>query len=344
MNVTIKEVAHHAQVCIKTVSRVLNNESYVKEETRERVLAAIEQLNYQPSVAARNLAGAKSHTIGFLYDNPNAYYICDMQDGILSACRSRGYELLISPCDANSPTICEDIVTMVGQSRVDGLILTPPLSEMPTILDTLNELDVHYVRIISGSATNNVVPGCVLVDDHQAAYQITKLLLSLGHQSIGFLEGDIKHGSSTERLKGFQAALAHHGINSDESLILSGSYTFESGAEGAKKLMALPSKPTAIFACNDEIAAGALFAARQMNIDIPKQLSIVGFEDSPFSRQSWPQLTTAHQPNKQISQYAAAMLFDLLRQRSISTASSVANLFSPHLVIRDSTGAAESVA
>lgn len=338
MKVTIKEVARQASVSIKTVSRVMNNEASVKPQTREKVLAAVELLNYQPNAAARNLAGSKSYAIGYLYDNPNAYYVIDMQNGILSSCRKQGYELLIHPCDAKSPTICDEIATMVRQSRVAGLILTPPLSEMPEILETLDNLDVQYVRIISGSAANRQQPSCVLVDDYQAAYHITEHLLSLGHRKIGFLGGDTEHLSSTERLHGYQAALEHHGVKMDKSLILPGSYTFESGVNGAKALADLETKPTAIFACNDEIAAGALFASRLMNIKIPEQLSIVGFEDSPFSRQTWPKLTTAHQPNDQISQHAAAMLFAQMRPNSHGKPVATNNVFCPELVVRDSTG------
>jgi len=334
MKATINDVAKHAEVSIKTVSRVINNEISVRQTTRDKVLAAVEALNYQPNLAARNLAGSKSYSIAYVYDNPNAYYIIDMQKGILSACKKQGYELLIHPCNAKDDNIIDEITRMVKHSRIAGLVLTPPFSEMPDFVAKMKALDIKIVRIMSGDvAPDNLTP-CIMVNDHEAAYNITQHLIDLGHKKIGFIEGGAEHKSSSERLSGYKKALINNNLKIDENLIIHAEYSFESGVHGAKQLMAEENKPTAIFSCNDEIAAGALFAARLMNIAIPEQLSIVGFENSPFSRQTWPTLTTADQPNDQIAENATNLLIAHARNQPIKN---IVTHYTPELVVRNST-------
>lgn len=334
MKVTINDVAKLAAVSIKTVSRVMNNEPSVRDATREKVQAAIDQLQYQPNLAARSLAGTKSYNIAFIYDNPNAYYVIDMQNGILSECKKQGYELLIHPCNSKSERIKEELTAMVQHSRVAGIVMTPPFSEMPDIVESLSALGVDIIRIVSGKEKPDELSPCVMINDRDAAQNVTQHLIDLGHKNIGFINGGMEHMSSHERLDGYKEAMRTNDLIIDENLIISGEYSFESGVQGANKLLAKDKRPTAIFACNDEIAAGALFAARLMNINIPEQLSIIGFEDSPFSRQTWPKLTTAHQPNRTIAQHAAALLIAATRKQKLPD---TCESFIPELVIRDST-------
>ncbi|MEW5248152.1 LacI family DNA-binding transcriptional regulator [Microbulbifer discodermiae] len=346
MKVTISDVAARAGVSIKTVSRVINNEPSVRPATRRKVMDSVEALNYQPNLAARNLAGTRSYTIAFIYDNPNAYYVIDMQNGILDACKARGYELLIHPSNFKSTQVYEELRNLVEHSRVAGLVLTPPFSEQQQVIDTLQSLGVDYVRIISTSAAGGDEENCIMVDDSQAAFDLTQHLLQYGHRRIGFLCGGEEHVSTQGRLDGYKRALQGAGIPLDESLILQGEYSFDSGVQGAKKLLHVDNPPSAIFASNDEMAAGALFAARLMGIAIPEQLSIVGFEDSPFSRQTWPTLTTAHQPNNEIAKCAAALVLSKARSKgpaesaAASKGAGIVRKFTPSLVIRDSSGPA----
>lgn len=339
MKVTINDVARLAGVSMKTVSRVMNNEPSVRKKTSDKVMAAVKELNYKPNLAARSLAGTKSFAIGLVYSNPNAYYVINMQNGILSRCKEEGYELLIHPCDSNDPNVLDELQTMIERSRLSGLVLTPPLSERTDVLDLLDNLNINYVRVLSGRDTQEEVtkPNAIYVNDHDAAYQITEHLISLGHKNIAFITGEAEHKSTGERLAGYQAALADHGITLDKSYIYPGLYSFESGVEGAKSLINNNPDITAIFACNDEIAAGALFAARLMDFKIPDQLSITGFEDSPFSKQTWPKLTTAHQSNENIAMQAAKLLFNNSRPTKIKE-EKMDLCFTPSLVIRDSTG------
>ena len=339
MKATINDVAKLSGVSIKTVSRVMNNEPSVRQLTREKVQAAVKELNYQPNLAARNLAGTKSFTIAYVYDNPNAYYIIDMQEGILSACRQQGFELLINPCDSQQENITEDIINTIKHARVAGLVLTPPFSERPEFVKRITELDIKVVRIMSGDVAPDELSPCVMVNDRDASQTITQHLINFGHKKIAFIAGGAEHMSTIERYKGYRRALKANDIEFNKNLVIEGEYSFESGVNGAKKLMAeevtLEDRPTAIFSCNDEIAAGALFAARLMNIKIPEQLSIAGFENSPFSRQTWPKLTTANQPNKQIAQDAASLLISQIRKQSGKNETSQ---YVPQLVVRDSTG------
>jgi LacI family transcriptional regulator len=339
MKATINDVAKLSGVSIKTVSRVMNNEPSVRQLTREKVQAAVQELNYQPNLAARNLAGTKSYTIAYVYDNPNAYYVIDMQEGILSACREQGFELLINPCDSQKDNITEDIINTIKQARVAGLVLTPPFSENPEFVKKITDLDIKVVRIMSGDAAPDDLSPCVMVNDRDAAQTITQHLIDLGHTKIAFIAGEAEHMSTIERYKGYRRALKANDIEFHKDFLVEGEYSFESGVEGAKQLMSIDKaetdRPTAIFSCNDEIAAGALFAARLLAYKIPEQLSIAGFENSPFSRQTWPKLTTANQPNKEIAKNAASLLISQVRKQK---GNSETTQYVPQLVSRESTG------
>jgi len=329
MKVTMRDVAELAGVSSKTVSRVINKERYVCSIKAEKVLQAIKALNYHPSVTARQLCGAPS-SIGFVYDNPNSHYIIEFQKGILEICLEDGLELFIRPCKASSSTICDDIVVMVRRSRMAGLVLTPPLSEMPTLLARLDQENICYVKVISGNDCDDERTVCI--DDFKAAADLTQYLIDLGHKDIAFLQGDKSHDSAKQRFAGYLAKLNENQIGENEDFFVDGIFSFESGVDGAFQLLTRDKKPTAIFACNDEIAAGCLFAAGFMDISVPKQLSIVGFEDSPFSRQALPQLTTAKQSNEIIAQTATQLLVSLIRQSTKPQS----RVFTPELVVRGS--------
>lgn len=338
MAATIKSVAEMAGVSIKTVSRVINKEGTVKPDTLQRVEEAIKALKYTPNKAARDLASKGASVLGYVYDNPNAYYIIDMQKGILDVCRKNNFELLIHPCDASSKNIAKELVDMVDTAQLAGLILSPPLSEMPEVLSELDQNQISYVRILSGDGPFPSSLPYVLVNDFKAAYDITEHLISQGHKNIAFIAGEEIHKSTIERLNGYKAALEKAGIAIDESLIIKGTYSFETGVKSSETLLAMSPPPTAVFACNDEIAAGTLFGARMKGVDVPQELAIAGFENSPFSRQTFPPLTTASQPTNEIAQHAAASLIQYLRAKKAKAAHDNLNhTFIPELVVRAST-------
>ncbi len=336
MKTTINDVAELAGVSIKTVSRVMNNEPGVRQATVEKVKTAAKQLNYQPNQSARSLAGNKAYMIGLVYDNPNAYYVIDMQNGILQACKKNNFELLIHPVNIESSDSLAELAQMLKHSRISGLILTPPLSEMQSVIEMIKASGIKLVNVLSGQkkSQSNDIPS-VLVDDKTAAYHITEHLIKRGHQSIAFFSGDHAHQSSQQRLAGYKEALSAYRIPLNPAWIFDGKYSFESGVESCKRMLKMAGKPTAVFACNDEIAAGALFAARLNDLDVPNDLAIAGFEDNPFSRQTWPKLTTAAQPTKAIASEAAELLFKSFKTKPEEKAECI--VFEPRLVVRQST-------
>ena len=338
MAATIKSVAELAGVSIKTVSRVINKEGTVKPDTLKRVEDAIASLRYTPNKAARDLASKAASVLGYVYDNPNAYYIIDMQNGILDVCKKNNYELLIHPCDASSTHISQELVEMVNAAQLAGLVLSPPLSEMPNVLSHLDENNISYVRILSGEREQDSSLPYVLVNDFKAAFDITNHLIEKGHQRIAFIAGDEIHKSTIERLNGYKAALTNANIPIEESLIIQGSYSFETGVKSSETILSMPVRPTAVFACNDEIAAGTLFGARMNGIDVPSDLAIAGFENSPFSRQTFPPLTTASQPTDQIAQCATSSLIHFLKaKKNKAPHENLTHIFVPELVVREST-------
>lgn len=333
---TIRDVAALAGVSVKTVSRVINREAGVHEATRLRVQEAVDTLHYRPDQSARSLRSARSYAVGVVYDNPNPYYVISIQNGLLSACREAGYGLQIHPCDASSPQLAGEIVETVRHARLAGLVVAPPMSERPELIAQLADAGIPFVRLISAAEDPRDGYPCVYVDDRHAAYDITKHLIQLGHQRIGFIWGGREHRSSPERYRGYAEALHDYGIPLREELVVPGDYSFDEGFRGARRLLALPERPTAIFGSNDEIAAGVLAAARSSGMNVPYDLSIAGFEDSPFSKQSWPALTTARQATEEIARHAAQrLLAEIAREADAPPLPNEG--FSPSLVVRGST-------
>lgn len=308
---TIKDVARLAGVSFKTVSRVVNNEAWVSDEIKTRVQDAILQLHYQPNRTARLMRTAP-FSLAFVYDNPNSHYVIEMQNGILSECRKRGFELVIHPTKAQSAQVLQELTTIIGSNQVGGVILTPPLSENSELIQQLLAQQAKVVRIVSGSSPPDNLCPTLYIDDEQAGYAITAHLLQRGHRELAFLGYHPDHGSSVGRYRGFCRALQQANVPLPAQWVLSGDFTFDSGVAMTEHLLQQAKRPTALFGCNDEIAAGALYAARMHQLVVPQHLSIVGFENSPFSRQTWPTLTTVHQPNAAIAARAASMLIELM--------------------------------
>ncbi len=328
---TIDDVAEHAGVSIKTVSRVVNREPNVRETTRLRVQEAIDALHYRPNSSARSLAANKSFLIGLLYDNPVPSYIMDVQNGILGSCRDKGYNLLIHPCDFSKESIAEEILQLVKQSRIDGLILTPPLSDNVQVIETLQNNNITFVSI--APVHHEMDRLCVYCDDRKAAYKITEYLIQQGHTKIGFIVGHPGHGASEERRLGFEQAMNEHEIPINNQWLVQGYFDFGSGRDCAVKLLEGESRPTAIFASNDEMAAGVMVAAQEKGFKLPGDLSIAGFDDNPIAEHVWPALSTVRQPVKQMASEAAVLLLARLRG---DNSSAVEQELHCELVLRDS--------
>jgi LacI family transcriptional regulator len=307
---SINDVAKLAGVAIKTVSRVLNNEPNVREETRAKVLAAVKRLNYHPSLSARGLASRRSYLVGLVYENPSANYTIEVQRGALARCREGRFLLMLHEVAGSGEEQTREVMQFVDQTHLDGLIVTPPLCESTELVAALDEHGVPFARI-APSDTKHRSPYADM-DDEGAAREMTEYLLGLGHRRIGFIIGRPSHYASMLRLRGYKAALKTHRITYDQDYVRQGDFLFDSGLDAARQLLTLPKRPTAIFAANDDMAAGALMAAHEMGVAVPTQLSVAGFDDAAISRTVWPPLTTIHQPTFDLAYAAADLLLDLL--------------------------------
>ncbi|WP_010184091.1 LacI family DNA-binding transcriptional regulator [Sphingomonas sp. PAMC 26605] len=303
---TINDVARIAGVSKKTVSRVINRSPLLNDDTRRRVEDVIAELAYIPNPQARALALRRNFLIGLVHDNPNAQMVMNVQQGILEALHGTEFELVVRPVDRGSPTMLVDLRHFLERQRLFGLVLLPPISENDTIAQLCAEIGCRYVRM--GSARLDDDDHMVASNDCEAVRGATEFLIAQGHRRIGLIAGPHGFRSARERRLGFEQALANAGIALPRSMIADGTYTFESGLTAAERLLDLMPRPTAIFSCNDEMAAGVMHAARQRGLDIPKDLSIVGFDDTPVAAHVWPPLTTVRWPIASMARSAALKL------------------------------------
>lgn len=329
---TIKDVARVADVSVKTVSRVLNNEPNVRPVLQERVHAAVKTLDFKRNPLARGLRGQQSFILTLLYSNPNPGYILELQNGALNQCIQAGYNLQIHPCDHNSPDLISSIESLIQYSAQDGIILTHPLCDNKALTDLLDEKGIPFARI-SPFGHQHDSP-YVYSDDEQAAFDMTNYLISLGHTHIGFIKGHPDFGASDKRFAGYQRALKSSGIAMHEHLVKQGMFTFESGESCARQLLNQHDKPSAIFASNDYMAAAVLKVAAQMKINVPAELSIVGYDDAPVSQQIWPSITTIKQPIYKIAQHAVEKLIRKIKKQPFDD---IQTKFDCELVLRNSS-------
>jgi LacI family transcriptional regulator len=311
---TIFDVAKVAGVSIKTVSRVVNNEPNVRDSTRERVEDAIAMLKYRPDQSARNLASHRTHLIGLVYDDPAAYelpssgYIIRMQHGALKACRSALSELLIHPCDFRKKKVGVELKSLIEETRPAGIIVAAPLSNMPKIVRAIEATGTPFVRISPGKTNGKQLS--VSTNDREVCAEMTRYLAGLGHKRIAFITGDPNHAAVANRFLGYQDGLDESGLEYSEQLVAAGDNSFGSGEACAEKLLKRKNRPTAIFAANDDMAAGVLRTANRLGIDVPGQLSVTGFDDITLARQVDPALTTIRQPLARMAERAAEMLIN----------------------------------
>jgi LacI family transcriptional regulator len=325
---TINDIARLAGVSKKTVSRVLNNSPLVREDTRERVRSLMQQRSYEPDPQARGLAFRRSFLIGLVFDNPTAQYIVNMQYGVLDALQGSSFELVVHPCDSRSAGYIDGVRRFVTQQKLYGVVLIPRVSEDQALADMLTEIGCRYVRIASIRLDQ---PGQMLqTQDRLAGVEVAHYLDSLGHRQLGLITGPKRYRSAIERGEGFSEGLARRGITLDPNYVYEGGYTFESGVAGAEHLLSLNPRPTAIFACNDEMAAGVYKAALRMGLSIPGDLSVIGYDDSPLASQLWPSLSTIRLPVRDVGRQATQLLLSEPSQTALISVT-------PHLVVRDSS-------
>ncbi len=299
---TIRDVARQAGVSFKTVSRVVNGEPSVGEALRLRVEAAIRELGYKPTLAARQLAGQRSFIIGLIVPRVGISYISRMMIALAAATREAGYHLITEAMDYDgrfmAPT---DKVTF--SARPDCVILIPPFSNSPDLAAQLEAENIPVVRVAS------VIEGhglAIPVDEEPITMELMRHLLGLGHTRIGMIAPPLPERASEARARAYRRALEEAGLPFAPDLMLRGDFSFASGVNGATALLALPNRPTAIFAAGDEMAAGVLAQAQKLGYRVPEDLAVAGFDDSPVARMVFPPLTTVHQPVGDIARAAVA--------------------------------------
>ena len=330
---TINDIARLANVSKKTVSRVINQSPFVRDETRAKIDAVIQRVGYAPDPQARGLAFRRSFLIGLVYDNPNAQYIVHTQDGALDALRGSGFELVVHPCDRFSEDFVPGVRRFVERQKLHGVILLPPVSEDEALARVIREIDCQCVRLASVRLDHT--SKMIVSNDREATAEAANYLEALGHRRIGFIAGPKQNRSAHERHGGFIGALEKRGVAVPPEMIVEGAYTFESGVACAESLLAQRPRPTAIFASNDEMAAGVYKAAYRMHIPIPDELSVIGFDDTPMAARLTPALTTIRLPIREMGRLAAATL--IAPKGSEQSEASAAVRMALHLVVREST-------
>ncbi len=313
---TIYDVAEHAGVSIATVSKVLSGRPYVSEETRERVLQSVKALGYVPNAAAQSLAGSRTNMVGLvicydphdLFADPN---LMQAVHGIDYEITERDFALLLS-CARTRDDRLSAFRRLLGGYHVDGVLVESGLGEEGIVL--LRER--NYPCVVIGHSPLGLP--CVHPDDYGGAQKVVRHLLELGHRRIGQIGGPEENSFATlERLRGCKSVLEQDGIAFDEALFTCGSWGSESGYEGAARLMALASPPTALFCFNDRLAFGAIHWLYERGYRVPEDISVAGFDDIESAALFEPPLTTVHQSPFEIGQRAARMLFDLIEGRQI---------------------------
>ena len=306
-HVTIKQVANLAGVSQMTVSRVVNKQGLVKETTRLKVQKAIDELNYRPNLNARRLASGKALFIGLVYHNPSPGYLTKILVGGLSACRENGHHLVLEDLGQHMPfEEPKKTAEALARTGLDGVIVTPPLSDVSEFVGTLDQLGLPVIRIAARDIKTDKLH--VSMDDEAAVTEIVNHIISYGHKDIAFIRGPENHPSTHHRFAGYKCAMKDNGLDVVADYIKGGDFTYKSGLDAALALLNSSKPPTAIYASNDDMAAGAVTAAYMRGLTVPKDLSVAGFDDTEIATNIWPQLTTIRQPISDMSARAVKLL------------------------------------
>lgn len=338
---TIEDVANLAGVSIKTVSRVVNREPNVRASTQQKVENAIAKLEYRPNPSARDLASHRARLIVLMYDDPSAYevpsagYIIKMQEGALRACRSEGFELLIHPCKHRDSDVGAKLQEQISVVRPSGIVVAAPLSNIPTIVDAVKATNTPYVFLSTG--LDNGEHYEVATNDQDISSEMTCYLASLGHKRIAFIEGSRRHRAVSNRSAGYRDGMRKSGLPYEKELVAQGDNSIGSGERCAEQLLKLDHRPTAIFAANDDMAAGVVRVANRLRISIPDELSVAGCDDISLAQQIYPSLTTIRQPLRAMTEAASIALIDGARGKPHDPG---LETIPGTIVVRESTGPA----
>ena len=327
--ITIQDIAATANVSKSTVSRVLNGNTPVAESKKKAVLEAIEQLDFQPNIFARGLAGGRSMTIGIMTQNIGSAFYDRIMNGITSGFSGSEYTPIIVDGQWTSELEENAIQTLLGR-QVDGLILVGGTTSSVF----LKQVQQKKPLVICAREVPDLMDYCIYVDNFQGAYEVTKYLIKAGHTEIAHISGIKAHEDSIKRCDGYKQALIDNGIEPNDNLIVEGSFSGQSGLLAMESLLMRGVSFSAVFACNDEMAQGARLALHRRNIRVPEDMSLVGFDDSPGSPYMTPPLTTMRQPAVEMGQKAALEIMNILADSDYNTLENT--VVGSELVIRES--------
>jgi LacI family transcriptional regulator, galactose operon repressor len=334
--VTIHDVARHAGVSTMTVSRVINARANVLNETRERVQASIKALRFSPNQAARTLASADTMQVGVLYSNPSAAYLSEFLLGSLDQARQSGVQLVLEQCKGVGSE--REAILRLGKTGINGVILPPPHSDSEAALKAADEAGLPVVLVASGRPSP--AHCAVSINDFEAARAMTLHLVGLGHKRIGFINGHPNQTASGQRFRGFIEGMTEAGLSVGSEQVAQGFFTYRSGLAAAQRLLD-EYAPTAIFASNDDMAAATMAVAHRKGLDVPGDVAVVGFDDTPVAITVWPELTTVRQPIAEMARESVRLLIDQIRGRRAGKSLKIQHrLLKFSLIKRESSAAA----
>ncbi|HUP46743.1 MAG TPA: LacI family DNA-binding transcriptional regulator [Thermoanaerobaculia bacterium] len=332
---TIKEVAARAGVSVATVSRALNGIGPVRKATLDRVMEAARALRFVPHSGARSLSTRTTHTVGLVLPDLHGEFFSEVIRGADLAARRRGYHLIVSGSHNNPDDMAAVLRAMRG--RVDGLILMSPELAVDAIVDEVPAaMPVITVNVESKRF------GSVTIDNYDGARAMLRHLAALGHARIAFILGPRGNADAAERLRGYRDGCRAHSIVNAPELEIGGDFSEASGYAAALQLLDIRPQPTAIFAANDAMAVGALFALREKQMRVPEDMALVGFDDIPIARYVTPRLTTVTVAIAELGRRAFELLLESIGNKS--SRRPPRETLSTTLVVRDSCGARHAAA
>lgn len=337
---TIYDVAELAGVSAKTVSRVVNEDKAVKASTREKVLAAMAKLDYRPNAQARSLRMGGKTSIGLLLEDPTSGYQGRFHHAMLAACMESRKYLAVELYEQGMPDWQAYLDRFITDAGIKDMLLLPTLCDFGPLKSFLKSRNINCVLISPSTPDSHYAS--VAMDDRLAARDVVEYLFSLGHSKIAHIGGHPDHAASILRRNGFYEAFDAAGLPRPPAVYMeSGYFSFKSGFEAAERLLALPDRPTAIFACNDEMAAATCSVAHKRGLRIPEDIAVIGFDDAPISSAVWPALTTVRQPYLEMARRAVHLLSDG-RDHVQPSDVQMRHVFPHELIVRESTSALQS--
>ncbi|GGB36198.1 LacI family transcriptional regulator [Sphingomonas metalli] len=332
---TIGDIAAAAGVSKMTVSRVLSSPWSVRPDTRERIMQLVADLHYVPNRSARMLSGAELLRLGLLYNSPRSSYIVDFLMGAIDQASIMDIQLLSRPVELEVDAL--GVLKGMVASGVDGIILTPPLSDVDALLAVARAAAMPVLLV--GADHPEDMLSSISIDEGAAAREITQHLIARGHRRIGFIMGEPVLAASHTRLEGFRAAMSEAGLTVEPDLIAQGYFTYRSGLVAAEQLLDRDDPPTAIFASNDDMAAATVMVAHRRGLDVPDRLTVCGFDDSWIATNIYPELTTIRQPIRDMAVDSIVLMAEAVRTARQGKPFVRRQVADHALIVRQSVGA-----